>query len=96
MNPCALPRADLQDRLTYFEVRVGNTPAATSPSVNAVCASYDSPTQSLYTLTCSTPLVGRYLLVRLRRVIARVENVLTLCEVKAYGTLPPPPPSPPT
>ena len=85
------------ERLTYFEVRVGDTPASTDPTANAVCASYDSPTQSVYTFACSSPTPGRYLVVRLRPEYSslRPGSVLTLCEVNAYGALPaPPPPSP--
>ena len=82
------------DRLTYFEIRVGDTPATDDPTANALCASYDSPAQSVYTFACSSPTPGRYLVVRLRPVdySLRTDTILTLCEVQAYGAAPPPPP----
>ena len=87
---------NVAERLTYFEIRVGNTPASWDPTANAQCAMYDSPQQSIFTLTCTTPLSGRYLVVRLRPEYSafRPGDFLTLCEVKAFGLVPFPPPPP--
>ena len=89
---------NVAERLTYFEIRVGNTPASWDPTANAQCAMYDSPQQSIFTLTCTTPLSGRYLVVRLRPEYSafRPGDFLTLCEVTAFGLVQfPPPPLPP-
>ena len=92
-NAFADPRRDSfsdnsPERLRWFEIRVGDTPASTNPTANAVCTSYDTPTQSIYSLACTSTVSGRYLVVRLRPEYAaqRVTgSLLTLCEVQAYG-----------
>ena len=72
---------------------MGDTPAASDPIANALCVSYDTPVQSVYTLTCTTPVTGRYLVVRLRpEYNTQRGNFLTLCEVNAFGLLPIPSP----
>ena len=86
-DPC---RADAApERLTYFEIRVGNTPATTNPTANALCASYDTPTKAIYSFACTTAVTGRYLVVRLRPEYAAQRtsgSYLTLCEVQAFGS----------
>ena len=77
---------------------MGGTSAASDPTANELCVSYDTPVQSVYTLTCTTPVTGRYLVVRLRPEYSaqRPGSYLTLCELKAFGLVQsPPPPSPP-
>ena len=72
---------------------MGDTPASTSPTANALCASYDTPVWSVYNLTCATPVTGRYLVVHLRPVgdaFRPSGSYLSLCEVKAFGSLPAP------
>ena len=87
-EPCTCrPRLDnLPERLQYFDVRVGNTDAAKDPSANALCASYDTPYQAVYNLTCNTPLMGRFVSVKLRLgspdTQPNSQRILTLCEVK--------------
>ena len=91
------------DRLTYFDVRVGDTAASTSWVANAVCAAYTIPALSVYTLNCNPPLVGRYVVVRLKAMCelpagtsAVRDGWLGICELQAYGipgSSPPPPPS---
>ena len=94
LTPPSACRGDCcTERLTYFEIRVGNTSAASDPTANALCVSYDTPVQSVYTLTCTTPVTGRYMVVRLRpEYNAQRGNFLTLCEVNVFGL--PPIPSP--
>ena len=89
-----LRRQDYGERLTFFEIRVGNTPAATDPTANALCAWYTAPGQSVLEVTCTTTLVGRYVSVRLPPGYARTTydgeyGVLTLCEALVYGVAPP-------
>ena len=74
------------ERLTYFEVLVS------SDKIHwQTCSSYDTPAQSVYTLSCSSPLVGRYVMVHLRPGLAKLrfpsdtQSVLTLCEAQVYG-----------
>ena len=83
-------RQDVQGRLTYFEVRVGNTSSATDPSANPQCAWYTTPAQATYIVKCTTPLVGRYVSVRLppgytRLAVDGSAAYLTLCEVQVAG-----------
>ena len=65
-------------------MRVGDTDAAEDPVANTLCAAYDSPYLEVYNLNCDTPLVGRYVSVRLRpgAPIADDDRLLTLCEVQ--------------
>ena len=86
--PAPPPRADCcSERLTYFEVRVGLTDSAVDPTANALCAWYTTPAQSMYQLTCTTPLVGRYVSVRLPPGTARGNDVLSIGEAQVYGSL---------
>ena len=77
--------------LPNFEIRVGNTDAGSGPGAtiaNTLCASYATPSlASSFTLACSAPVVGRYLVVR-----STASTALQLCEVEAYGLLWRPPP----
>ena len=81
-------------RLTYFDVHVGDTSAATNSIANAVCASYTIPALSVYTLNCNPPLLGRYVVVRLMTLaeaptasqVADRDGYLGICEFQAFGT----------
>ena len=80
------------ERLTYFEVRVGNVEASFDPLANPVCATYTVPALSVYTITCSPPLVGNRVVVRLLplRLLpadapAARDGVLTICELQVFG-----------
>ena len=79
------------DRLTYFEVRVGPTDPSTNSTVNPLCAWYTTPAQGVYSLTCTTPMGGRYVTIRLplgyTRHVGDPGTFLTICEVQVYGTL---------
>ena len=85
-------------RLTYFEVRVGNSPATTSPIDNPVCATYTVPALSVYTFNCNPALVGRYIVVRLLTQCELFgasypgrDGRLAICELQAFGVLTTPP-----
>ena len=92
-HPFTSRRQDaVPERLTYFEVRVGNVPARIDPLANPVCATYTVPALSVYTITCSPPLVGNRVVVRLLplRLLpadapAARDGVLTICELQVFG-----------
>ena len=74
------------ERLTYFEVLVSLDKMRWQP-----CASYDTPVAPVYNLSCSSPLVARYVMVHLRpgftglRFFGDAQNALTLCEAQVMG-----------
>ena len=103
--PALRPRRDeYRDRLTFFNVYIGDTDAGTHSIANALCTSYNESSADVSYLTCDTPLVGRYVVVHLQPLCtlpasapALRDGVLNLCEVEVYGeaapatALPPPP-----
>ena len=90
----------------YIEVRVGDTPASSDPTANALCSSntiYSTnfEERTVVSLACTPPLTGRYLVVRMPPEWATLREqaaelaALSLCEVRAFGAMVSSPPSPP-
>ena len=87
-------------RLTKLEVRVGATDPSANPTANPLCARIMGALPArAYVIACPTPLVGRWLSVRLVPGFTRVAGeppILQLCGVAVLGApLASPPPSPP-
>ena len=99
------------DRLTYFDVRVGDTSASANPKGNPLCVRYTVPSLGVYTLDCSPPLIGRYVVIKLLGfndvqsipefyspiLINRKyrDGAFSICEFQAFGNPAPPPPPTP-
>ena len=107
MHVQPLCRQEVPERLTYFEVYVGNVDFPTITSIgNPVCGIYEAPTKSVFTFDCSPqPMAGQYVTVHLRAQAQLPpgtspvrDGYLTVCEIQVFGyqaAYPPSPPPPP-